>query len=155
MRRYEIMVIFSGKTNEARLKELTTTFEKKITDNDGNIVKKEELGLKSFAYEIKKEDKGFYNVYYAETNSENIEEINRYYRITSDILRIMVIKHEDKWPYEMNLEVKNKLPIKHTRKNYKRKFDNRENTKVDHSKEGDSKNEAPKAVAQKENNSGK
>jgi len=121
MRRYEIMIILSGKLTEDNLRSLNSKCQKLILGKEGKLVKKEEWGKKNFAYEIKKEKSGYYFIYYVETTSENILELNRIYRITPEIIRIMVIKHEDKWPYEMNKNVINKIPHRYSKKNNKRR----------------------------------
>ncbi len=93
-RNYELMFILSGKSSKDEIKEMMAKIEKAIV---GKIVKKDDWGIKEFAYEIKKEKSGHYVVYYANTNPDSIDKVNHIVRIDKNILRSMIIKHEE-WP---------------------------------------------------------
>ena len=73
--------------------------EKIFTDminKDGKVEKVEELGKKKLAYKVRKNDEGIYVVFYFEANPTLIEELERNYRITDEIIKFIVIKQDEK-----------------------------------------------------------
>ena len=94
---YELMFILDPKLSKEDIAKELSKIEKAVI---GKIVKKDDWGIKELSYEIKKEKKGYYIIYYVETNSESIDAINHLVRITKNILRSMIIKHEE-WPIKL------------------------------------------------------
>ena len=54
MKKYESIIIVNPNTIDEEIKELIEYIKKIITDNNGKIIKVEDLGNKKLAYEIKK-----------------------------------------------------------------------------------------------------
>ena len=72
--------------------------EKKFTDiinNDGKLEKIDNLGKRKLAYEVKKNNEGIYLVLTFEANADLIEELQRNYRITDEVIKFIVIKIEE------------------------------------------------------------
>lgn len=94
MNKYESVIIVNPNVDEEGIKAL----EKKFTDiinNDGKLEKIDNLGKRKLAYEVKKNNEGIYLVLTFEANAELIEELQRNYRITDEVIKFIVIKIEE------------------------------------------------------------
>ncbi len=94
---YETMFILKPTLNEEEAAAKIAQFEEIITNNGGEVVATEKLGVKNLAYAIDKFERGNYTViYYTAADGKLNKELERVYRITEDILRHIVIKYERK-----------------------------------------------------------
>ena len=94
MNKYESVIIVNPNVDEEGIKAL----EKKFTDiinNDGKLEKIDNLGKRKLAYEVKKNNEGIYLVLTFESNAYLIEELQRNYRITDEVIKFIVIKIEE------------------------------------------------------------
>ena len=94
MNKYESVIIVNPNVDEEGIKAL----EKKFTDiinNDGKLEKIDNLGKRKLAYEGKKNNEGLYLVLTFEANADLIEELQRNYRITDEVIKFIVIKIEE------------------------------------------------------------
>ena len=91
MNKYESVVIINPNVEENALKELIERFQTLI-NTDGKVEQVNELGKKKLAYEIKKNNEGYYIVYDFEANPSLIAELERNYRITDEIIKFIVVK---------------------------------------------------------------
>lgn len=94
MNKYESVIIVNPNVDEEGIKAL----EKKFTDiinNDGNLEKIDNLGKRKLAYEVKKNNEGIYLVLTFEANADLIEELQRNYRITDEVIKFIVIRIEE------------------------------------------------------------
>lgn len=94
MNKYESVVIINPNVDEEGIKALVKKFTDLI-NNDGKVEKVDELGKKKLAYEIKKNNEGYYVVFYFEANPNVISELERNYRITDEVIKFMTIKVEE------------------------------------------------------------
>ena len=53
------------------------------------------MGKKRVAYEIKKFKEGTYMVFNFEADPSSIDELERVYRITDDVIKFIVVRKED------------------------------------------------------------
>ena len=93
MNKYESVIIVNPNVEEG-IKAL----EKKFTDiinNDGKLEKIDNLGKRKLAYEVKKNNEGIYLVLTFEANADLIEELQRNYRITDEVIKFIVIRIEE------------------------------------------------------------
>ena len=93
MNKYESVIIVNPNVDEEGIKAL----EKKFTDiinNDGKLEKIDNLGKRKLAYEVKKNNEGIYLVLTFEANADLIEELQRNYRITDEVIKFIVIRIE-------------------------------------------------------------
>lgn len=67
----------------------------KIKEIVYNLTEVKNIGVRKLAYDIKKNKEAYYIDFYFEDNSENIAELERYFRINDDILKFIIIKKED------------------------------------------------------------
>ena len=95
MNQYESVIIINSNTEDSRIKDIIETIKKKVIENNGNITNVEELGLKKLAYEVKKCKEGYYVVIEFKTKPEIITELERYFRITEEIIKFITIRKED------------------------------------------------------------
>lgn len=94
MNKYESVIIVNPNVDEEDIKAL----EKKFTDiinNDGKLEKIDNLGKRKLAYEVKKNNEGIYLVLTFEANADLIEELQRNYRITDEVIKFIVIRIEE------------------------------------------------------------
>ena len=94
MNKYESIIIVNPNVDEEGIKAL----EKKFTDiinNDGKLEKIDNLGKRKLAYEVKKNNEGIYLVLTFEANADLIEELQRNYRITDEVIKFIVIRIEE------------------------------------------------------------
>lgn len=94
MNEYESVIIVNPNVDEEGIKAL----EKKFTDiinNDGKLEKIDNLGKRKLAYEVKKNNEGIYLVLTFEANADLIEELQRNYRITDEVIKFIVIRIEE------------------------------------------------------------
>ena len=89
---YENVFIARQDISAIQVDDLTETFTKVISDNDGKIVKTENWGLRTLAYRIKKNRKGHYVMLNIDAPAAAIHEMERQMRINEDILRYLTIK---------------------------------------------------------------
>ena len=94
MNKYESVIIVNPNVDEEGIKAL----EKKFTDiinNDGKLEKIDNLGKRKLPYEVKKNNEGIYLVLTFEANANLIEELQRNYRITDEVIKFIVIRIEE------------------------------------------------------------
>jgi len=91
MNKYESVIIVNPEVEEAGLKALEEKFTGLINKN-GKVESVENIGKKKLAYEIKKFKEGTYMVFNFEADPNSIDELERVYRITDDIIKFIVIK---------------------------------------------------------------
>lgn len=95
MREYEAMIISKIDLPEAELTKMVERWETIVSKDGGQIVKKEPLGVKRFAYPIEKHTRGNYFVYDVATSQENIRELERVLKFDENVLRSMIVKLAD------------------------------------------------------------
>ena len=90
MNKYESVVIINPKLDEEAVKTVTDKFSSLINKN-GKVEKVDNLGKKKLAYEVKKNNEGYYVVFYFEAETDLIAELERNYRISDDVIKFMTI----------------------------------------------------------------
>lgn len=93
MNKYETVVIMNNKTTEKQRKAVIERIETFIKNN-GEVIESKEIGLRNLAYEINKCKQAYYFQIIFKAEPENISELERIYRITSEILKFITIKCE-------------------------------------------------------------
>ena len=94
MNKYESVIIINAKLEEAQRK---ATIEKisSLINTNGKVESVEEVGTKKLAYEIKKQEEGYYVVINFEAKPDSISELERVYKITDEIIKFIVVRKED------------------------------------------------------------
>ncbi len=91
MVKYESIVVFNSSLEEEKRVSLLEKF-KSIIESDGSIESVDDWGVKRLAYEINKGKEGYYYLVNFEANPKLINELERNYRISEDVIRYNVIK---------------------------------------------------------------
>jgi len=95
MRKYEIIFIIRSLDEEAT-NAVIDKFSKLIAANGGEIVKEDRWGKKRLAYDIKKENEGYYVLFYVKCEPPCINECDRVMKITDEILKHMIVRSDEK-----------------------------------------------------------
>lgn len=95
MNEYENVIIIKTDLSKEETSKVILKIENNIR-NFAEITKKDDLGIKKLAYEIRKNNEGHYLVYQFQVE-EKIREfairvIERFYRITDEVIKFLIIK---------------------------------------------------------------
>ncbi len=113
--KYEVLLLLDSNLESDAVAATITDVETRL---GGNIVKKEEWGLKDLAYPINKSRKAYYVLYYVETTPEAIASLKELIAIDKRIVRPMILRHERKWPFEYKTAKDLKFPERKPRKEF-------------------------------------
>ena len=89
---YESVVIARPELTETQIDKLINDLSDIITNDKGKVLKKEQWGLRSFAYKINKNKKGHYFMLNLDSAPSTIFEYERQMRINEDVIRFLTIK---------------------------------------------------------------
>ncbi|NMA07368.1 MAG: 30S ribosomal protein S6 [Ruminococcaceae bacterium] len=91
--KYETILVFSTSLNEEQLEFQKNRFLDLISEN-GVVESVDVWGKRRLAYEINKQNDGYYILIYFSSPPSFINELERIYRITDSLLRTIVIKRD-------------------------------------------------------------
>ena len=95
MNEYENVIIIKSDLSKDETSKVILKIENNIR-NFAEITKKDDLGIKKLAYEIRKNNEGHYLVYQFQVEEKKrefaIREIERFYRITDEVIKFLIIK---------------------------------------------------------------
>jgi small subunit ribosomal protein S6 len=89
---YESVFIARQDISGAQTEALTETFAGIVTEQGGQVTKKEYWGLKSLAYRIKKNRKGHYVLLNVDAPAAAVIEMERNMRLNEDVLRYLTVR---------------------------------------------------------------
>jgi small subunit ribosomal protein S6 len=92
---YELMMILNPDLGEEEIEKVTARFRLYVTKNGGEIIKIDDLGLKTLSYKIQKKSKGRYFLSYLGGPGSMLSEIERTLKIDENILRFLIIRLEE------------------------------------------------------------
>ena len=92
---YESVFIARQEISAQQADTLAETFSNVIAENGGTVSKRENWGLKSLAFRIKKNRKGHYVLLNIDAPSAAINEMERQMRLHEDIIRYMTVRVEE------------------------------------------------------------
>lgn len=95
MNRYETVFILNPTITDEELEAIIEKITTIITADNGKIEKIDKMGIRKLAYDIKKNNEGFYVVITFTTETEKITELERYYRIKDDIIKFLTIRKDE------------------------------------------------------------
>lgn len=90
MQHYDLLYIVPMSVTEEAIPEVMTAVRTIITDNQGTIVKEENLGKKKFGYPIKHQHHGTYVSIAFDAETKHVNEIDRKLRLNSEVLRFLI-----------------------------------------------------------------
>lgn len=118
VREYEFTLISSSQMQDTDHAKMVEKYEKIITGEGGEILKKDEWGTKKFAYNINGHYRGNYTFYDLLATPEGFAEAERLMKIDSNILRWLKVKiGENVDPAERKAEIARKEVEAEAKKN--------------------------------------
>lgn len=93
MNKYETIMILSPKLTEEETKNSIQKIKDLINEN-GKVGTTEEWGLRKLAYPIKKFNEGYYVLIDFRSEADFIDELNRIYNITDEIIKHIIVKKD-------------------------------------------------------------
>ena len=89
---YETVFIVRQDASPQQVDNLANQLAAVIGERGGRLSKRESWGLRSLAYRIKKNRKGYYTFFNIEAPPEAILEIERQMRLNEDVLRYLTVR---------------------------------------------------------------
>jgi small subunit ribosomal protein S6 len=91
---YENVFIARQDISSAQVDALADAFTAIVTEQGGQVTKREYWGLRNIAYRVKKNRKGHYVLFNLDAPPAAISELERNMRINEDILRYLTVRVE-------------------------------------------------------------
>lgn len=91
---YECIFIARQDVSAQDVHKLSDKFAEILTAKTGKLIKKEYWGLRSLAYEVKKNKKGHYIMLGVQSNPESVLEFERNCKINEDVIKYMSVRVE-------------------------------------------------------------
>jgi len=92
MNYYEHTYITTPELSATELDSIRAKINEILKKNNSKIIKEEDWGIRSLAYEIKKNSKGKYSNIYIEGNNNVIKEIEQFEKYDERIIKFLSIK---------------------------------------------------------------
>lgn len=89
---YESVFIARQEISAQQVEALADAYENVIKDNGGSVEKRENWGLRSLAYKIKKNRKGHYVLFNIDAPVDALHEMERQMRLNEDVLRYLTLR---------------------------------------------------------------
>ncbi|MGB9976591.1 30S ribosomal protein S6 [Thermovenabulum sp.] len=94
MRSYETMYILDPDLNEDSTNSLIEKFKSVITDRGGEVQEIERWGKRRLAYPIERRKEGYYVIMNFTADPSAVQEMERLLKITTGVLRHIVIRKD-------------------------------------------------------------
>ena len=92
---YELVFITSPVLNEEDLTDVLNKIKKSLTESGGTLIHEYVWGRRRLAYEIAGNDFGVYHAWYFTGSGKTVDELNRQFGYSDDILRNQIVKTDD------------------------------------------------------------
>ncbi len=89
---YENIVILNAALPDEEINAAITKIRDIVTNSGGETVKADLWGRRKLAYEIKKQQKGFYVLFVFKTPASTIKKLEELYKVFDPVIKYMVIK---------------------------------------------------------------
>lgn len=113
MNKYEFTVVYIA--DETKKQEAIKAVEALLQSKNISVLNRKEWGLKTLAYEIKKQDRGFYIFYELEMDGKEITDIERELSLNPSILRHLFVREVyrkvKRRPFKTTEKEKDEQPI--------------------------------------------
>lgn len=94
MNKYESVCIIEPNNNNEQISNIIITIQNKIKEFSNKPINVKNLGKKKLAYKINENTEGIYLVINFQCEPQYIAELQRYYRITEEIMKFIVVREE-------------------------------------------------------------
>ncbi len=101
---YEILFIVPNNFTEDEAKTIIKNTEEEIKNAGGEITHQEYWGKKKLAYEIKKFNHGYYNLFEFDLAGEKLAALDRNFKLSKEILRHQIVKIKKRSQEEIEKE---------------------------------------------------
>jgi len=95
MRTYEVMYIVDPETDGDKVAKLNEAVGKLIEKEGGEIVRMDDIGLKTMAYPIQKKEEGYYVLFEINGTGQEILELERRMRVNDMIIRFITVRVDE------------------------------------------------------------
>lgn len=92
MKGYESVIITSPELEEGALTTVLDKLKQTVTNHGGEVQQYHLWGRRRLAYEIQKHKYGTYHIFYLTGSHEMLDELDKHYRYSEDIIRYQTIK---------------------------------------------------------------
>jgi small subunit ribosomal protein S6 len=89
---YENIVILNAAISDEEADAAINKIKELVTGQGGEVLKVEVWGRRKLSYEIKKQKKGLYVLFFYKTPSAAVRKLEEFYKIFDAVLKYMVIK---------------------------------------------------------------
>ena len=89
---YEFTVIFDA--NEEKMKEGLELVQATLAKNGAEITKQDDMGVRTLAYLIKKQDKGHYVYFELKADTASIAAMSQVFQLSTNILKFLFVNPE-------------------------------------------------------------
>jgi len=96
LRHYETMIVVKPTLNDEEREAVVENIKNVISQNGGEVVAVDNIGVRELAYPINKFERGYYYIIYYKAPANAVLELERQMRYNEDLLRFMTVKYETK-----------------------------------------------------------
>ncbi len=121
MNKYESIFIINPELEEEKRKELIEKMKGIITSGGGKLLGLDEWGVRRLAYPVEGKEEGFYYFLNLEANPEVVQNLERNYRITDDIIKYLSVRIEERKPKPKKVKPKRHRPGIQRKQEYERR----------------------------------
>lgn len=89
---YENMVILNAAISDEEADAAINKIKELITGQGGEVLKVDVWGRRKLSYEIKKQKKGLYVLFFYKTPSGAVKKIEEFYKVFDAVLKYMIVK---------------------------------------------------------------
>lgn len=98
MYKYEEVIIIKPTNDEEKINEVVDKFKNIMQEFSDKEIEINKIGLRRLAYEVRKNQEGYFVQYFFWGNPQNIQDLERNLRITDDVLKFMTVRDEEEIP---------------------------------------------------------
>lgn len=93
MRQYEVLCLF--RADEEQFRSGVEEIRAEIARANAQVVKEDDMGQRTLAYEVKKQTQGHYYLFVVEMEPESVRELERQLRLKAGLLKHMVVRKDE------------------------------------------------------------
>jgi small subunit ribosomal protein S6 len=94
-RSYELTLVISSQVSEDATQEAVQRYQEFLTGQGATVVNVDQLGVRKLAYEIARQQQGFYTFIQFESETDVIPELDRICKLDESLLRHLVVVVEE------------------------------------------------------------
>ncbi len=94
MNKYELTLVYDGKSGSGRKTKATEMVKKLIEIFEGKIVESKDWGVKDLAYKLGKSPTGLFLFFELEMDPKGVKPLNDKLRVDNEILRYLLVRKD-------------------------------------------------------------